>query len=434
MIFRGGKRGNHEYGVISRVPDHQKKRLRCQQCMQKYREPICGVFTLIILFTLHWNSNIESKFDALHMLTCSESSHVCSLVYGCFESIIFALILCAIYYGFFYLYFRIRYHFVLSDILSGFDAYIIALPWLLSPLLKWHSVTSLIIDAAQLFDSVFIYQYPMESVSNIITGNNRLLLQEMINIENDVLNEVSAEIDNNSSSLIEIEPQSTPSYELAAYPILVAAFIRTLWSFILWNGLDQYLWSNKSLNWLFESGPNKAIISLKSEHQRMINQQLLPHLDYISDITRIILQYVDEDAPLVLLDIKQSLSDSLKHTNLTNAYKWFSVITATMSAYRLWYCPSVGYIFAPVLFVIGVIIFVAIIITAIANGDAGSLNCHGIDYQFFIVFGVFGSALCWGLFIWWCMQKRLETLKNIQESASENNAFEYRLARTVYNL
>ena len=185
---------------------------------------------------------------------------------------------------------------------------------------------------------------------------------------------------------------------------------------------------------LFENGPNHAIISLKSEHQRMVYQMLLPYFEYISDVTRIVIQFMDDEAPLILLDIKQSLFESLKHTNLENVYKWFSVICAVMSAYRLWYCPSVGYIFAPVLFVIGVIIFVIIVILAIMEGDPGGLNCHGVDYQFFILFGVFGAALCWGFFIWWSMQRRLKKLKHIQENTSMNNAFEYRLARTVYNL
>ena len=198
--------------------------------------------------------------------------------------------------------------------------------------------------------------------------------------------------------------------------------------------MDHYLWSNKSLIWLFENGPNQAIISLKSEHQRMIYQTLLPYLEHIADVTRIIIEYMDDDASLKLLDIKQSLFDSLKHSNLENVYKWFSVICAVMSAYRLWYCPSVGYIFAPILAVIGFIIFVIIIIIAIMEVDPGTFNCHGVDYQFFIIFGVFGAAICWGLFIWWSMQKRLKILKYIQDNTLVNNAFQYRLARTVYNL
>eukprot|EP01084_Bolivina_argentea_P151399 264248_1 len=434
MLYKRGHTGHHEYGVLSTIPDHisRKKHIYCQGFIHKYRELICAIFTLIVLIILHWNFNSYSTFDELHLFTCSSSNnHICSLIYGCFETILFAAILIALYYGFFYLYFRLRYHLSSTDLLSGIDAYIISLPWLLSPLLKWHSVTSLIMHSSQLFDSLFFYQYPQHisaEIASISTTSTRTLLE--INIQNDILSDNNMQI--NTTNAIYIEDIG---YELPVYSLLVAAFIRTLWSFLLWNGLDHYLWTHKSLTWLFESGPNKAIISLKAEHQRIVYNTLLPYFDYISDITRLCVQFID-DQPLILLDIKKSIFQSLKHNNLSTSYKWFSVITAVMSGYRLWYCPSVGYIFAPVFFIIGVIVIVLIVILAILEGDPGSFNCDFrlCNYHFFIVFGVFGAGICWGFIIWWCMQKRLKILKNIQENTYSNNSFEYRLARTVYDL
>ncbi len=103
------------------------------------------------------------------------------------------------------------------------------------------------------------------------------------------------------------------------------------------------------------------------------------------------------------------------------------LILAVMSGYRLWYCPSVGYVFAPVFFVVGIIVIALVVIIAVLEGDPsilGNCNFRHYNYHIFIAFGVFGAGICWGLFIWWSMWKRIKILKNIQENTSNNNSFE----------
>ena len=414
MIVRRGKANGHSYAVASRIPDHNRKRVKLQIFIRKYREFLCGVFTLLILVLLHWNSGTQSKLDSLYIFTCAESKRLqrCSLIYGCLESVIFASLLIGAYYICFWSYFRIRYHLKSSDFLAGIDAYIIALPWLLSPLLRWHSITSLLMDGTQLFDGLFFYEYP-ESIEATDSLTRNLL--DELNVESDhILNDID-----------DVESVNVPSYELAAYPILLSAVIRTLWSFLLWTGMDLFLWNNKSLLWLFEHGPNSAILSLRSEHIRSMYHLLLPHFDGIHDVTKLCLQFIDDEAPFILMEIKQNILESLRATDLSESYKVFSVVVAVVSAFRLWYCPSVGYVLSPVFFVLGIVIFVLMVIISIANGDFRMTpGAHNCDYASFVFIGVFCTALLWGFIIWTCMLNRLERLKQIQINSNVRSRHE----------
>jgi len=389
---------------------------------------------------LHLNSDTESKFDTLYVFTC-DGSNRCSLLYGCIESLLFAALLIGAYYLFFGLYFRMRYHFKSSDFLSGLDAYFIAMPWFLSPLLRWHSITSLLIDGLQLFDGLFFYQYP-DDMDPVISSRNLL-----------------DELTSTTSS-------PAPVYELAAYPLLMTAFIRTLWSFLLWTAMDTFLWNNKSLLWLFENGPNSAILSLRSEHRRSVYNRLLHHFEGIDDVTTLCIDYKDDDVPLVLLDIKQDILESLRVTDLSTSYKVLSVVVVVVSAFRLWICPSVGHMLFPLFKVIGEVIFVLVVITFIVLlimaclvAD-GRKRCECLIYcvccmvgdvikecleklfpsykkanDFFVfdfgitidhyrsLFVALCAAIGWGWIVWKCMRGRLDTLKRIQETSRNMTLF-----------
>ena len=99
-------------------------------------------------------------------------------------------------------------------------------PWFLSPLLSFHSITSLLI-----------------------------------------------------SICIVVDQSSVASY---------CNLIRTCWSFLLWFGLDFLLWSDVPMLYLFEKGPNKIFSMILPHHFNAVRQILLPHLWYIDDLVELI--------------------------------------------------------------------------------------------------------------------------------------------------
>merc|ERR1719361_2021885 len=129
--------------------------------------------------------------------------------------------------------------------------------------------------------------------------------------------------------------------------------------------MDSFLWSNTSLLWLFENGPNSAISSLRSVHPRSVHHILLSHFEGVGDVATLCIDYLDDETQPVLLDLKRNILESLRATDLTASYQVFSVTVAVVSALRLWLCPSVGYLLSPFLNTIGNMVFAALILLVI---------------------------------------------------------------------
>lgn len=413
-IEEGGT-GDYQYKSASRIPPFSRTCIQLQNMLREYRhyrEALCGTFTFLIMMMLHWIHGKDSNYLTLYLFTCDGSSRIqrCSLFYGCIESIIFAAALMVSYYVFFALYFRIRYHYKSTDVISGLDAYFIAMPWLMSPILRWHAITSLLIDSARFCDGLFFYEYPDDIASrNLLDG-----------------------------TLTTSHPASITSiYELASYPILLAAVIRTLWSFFMWTGVDAFLWSNTSLLWLFENGPNSAISSLRLVHRRSVHHILLSRFEGVGDVTALCIDYLGDEPPPIVLDLKRNILESLRAKDLSTAYKVFSVTVAVVSALRFWLCPSVGYMLSPVFKGIGVwmiepdkfplslIIIQAIIAILTGKDTSGSTLGDLLEiikssqkHRFSVFFGAFFAAVLWGCLVWLCMWRRLQTLKHFQANST----------------
>ena len=518
VTHRGALNG-HQYAVHSNVRHVSK----CQVIMATYFPMICGAFGLLFLIMLHYNFNVDSIWDDWHLYFCpNEDKHFCTFIFAMIENGLFGITLAICYYIFFKFYFRLRYRFynkckLICSNLRAFDGFILALPWLLSPILKYHSITSMTLHSFELLDSSFFYDYSLLKTQNInndidiihsetsssktgdiniiindpnnqdinmyshndnIFQNGRKTLQFDQNKEfehaikgntfedlyngNEYENIAAKDKDKNNKEKEENgfeeknkgeteteteegnkEEKNRVLYELASYDVCLNAFFRTLWSLLLWNFLDYYLWNKNALYFLHEKGPNEAILSLEYEEYLGVFNILQPKLNYITDLTDLIISIMEsmdiedinvsnqmmamKESIYDVFDIRNSNESSGNSTNLEQTFTILTWLIVIMQCIRIYQCWSITYVFSPLFKVLGVIFYILIILLALIAGDSGTGSA-----DLFRIFDAFGQdalvfagmmliAFIWGYYIYYQMNNKISMLKDIQTYKSRDH-------------
>ena len=370
--------------------------------IQKYQDFLLAATILCILININWNSNIDSKLNEFQIYHCSASSknHLCSLIDGCSESVYIAASVISIYILLFCIYFRMRSHCLSIQSFISLDALILSIPSLIALSFKWYFITSLIIQTAQLFDSIFFYHHGRQNMS-------RSLLQQ-IDIENIKLSEHQFyAINSTNSTLFGQIMDYNNEYPLPLYSDIVAAFIRNLWSFLIWNGLNGQLFQC----WLTKYLPNKVSKSLQSVHQKIIHRQLLCHFDYIESITLLCIEFIGDDPPRIVMNTKHAIIKTCQCKIWPNALRYTNVIIAVLCAYRLSYCQSISYLMYPLFSIIAAIVF---IFTVIMGGYHQSVGRSYAVLHSHILFDL-GPIICaifLGYFVWKLLKKQRPLIVN----------------------
>eukprot|EP01084_Bolivina_argentea_P078370 142189_1 len=366
----------------------------------KYRVIVYCSIIAIILFLLHKNFIRQSYVDKIFQRRCIEKADthhkICSFMFGFMENICIFFIVFISFLIFFPLYWRLRY---LNKIkccesisLSFLDPFLLSFPWFLSPLLSFHSITSLIIHICVLIQST----------------KNATLISE-------------------------------------------CNVIRTCWSVMLWVGLDILLWSNFSLFYLFDKGPNKIFSMILPYHFKQVKQILSSHLYYIDDLVELILAFEGNHIVWKLIDMKQNLSLSLSESNLSKPFYYLTIITVLISSVRLLLSPEAVGVLFPLLVAFGIIVIITAIIiflmallSALTGGNMDCNSCSGSDcndcYSLAkvnccdkspackICTGLFGGLVAsalWGWIIWIIMNRKLKKMKDVQQKCKAIDNIKY---------
>ena len=365
----------------------------------QYRNVFFGVFVLCSLLLLHINYKSDSYFDYLFYETC-ESIH-CSFIYSIIESITWVYILFMIYWMIFNSFWRFRYKYKNAwDTFDNFDSIILSFPWLISPILAFHSLTSCIIDISLLFSL-----YDSQSTDND---------------ENYIFNEYQQQKCN---------------------------LCRTMISFIIWIILDTVLWKESQLIYLFEYQPNRAIKCIfGSNYTESINNILLKHVGFVDDLSTLILSYLDLDINWRLMEIKESIYNNLNKSNLNEPFLYLAVINAVVSGYRLFMTPSAVIMLFPVMVFIGAVAIILLIFLLIfallllisggSNSSSSTIDCGKGNNncpeckecfcgcpKFYACLGMILSGILWTAFVWFIMKLKLDKLNKIQQDCNDKHQY-----------
>ncbi|ETO07720.1 hypothetical protein RFI_29668 [Reticulomyxa filosa] len=237
----------------------------------------------------------KSIWDSVHELVCTRQNWPCTLMYGVIESVVILVVMAFFYFiVFFKLYWRLRYHNNrISRQLRSLDPYMIAFPWLcatkffffiyvytytyihmytmllfkrlVSPILKWHTITSLLILSINnvtyalygTLDATMVEQLYQRKRMKILSKDGVFSEQMQLN--------------------------------------LVSDWMRCLCFTVTWGVIDYALWSdqhNFGLGFLFEKGPHCTIASLHEEYVQCLRHSIGPHVAHIGDLSDLILSFV----------------------------------------------------------------------------------------------------------------------------------------------
>ena len=360
---------------------------------ETFKNVLFVIIMSCLLIILHVNYTSDSYLDHLFYNTCN--TVYCSLIYGIIESILWLLFLCIIYFIIFKLFWKIRYKYKFDkfELLQYLDPYILSFPWLISPIISFHSITSCIIDICVLCS---MYK------------------------------------NNENSDFDEYQQQQ-------------CNLSRTIISFIVWISLDIFLWKKSQLLFLFENGPNKALESIYTNYVCSVNKQLLPHVQFIPNLSISIISFLDLNTNWDLIEMKESIHNNLNQSNLNKPFLYLSILNAIISGFRLYMTPGVAVILYGFMIILGFMAFIIIVfMLVIGFNTGGDCNCYQstcskrmVDCggtKFYACLGMIVVGLLWSAFVWFIMKLKLNKLNKIQRKcAAKHSEYKYERISLFYD-
>eukprot|EP01084_Bolivina_argentea_P308578 533628_1 len=398
---------------------------------------LIGCLSGIILYFLHWNFSSKSVWDTVYEMSCTNSQNVitCSIIYGLFENMIFFTGLICVYQIICHWHWKWRYHSDIRNLINkmnehksnnndnnapkqskpieettrglgyNLDPLIITFPWLMSPILKWNSLTNLLIHL-----SYYITYYNLPSISN--TSDSAT------DIEPYSWKITYSEIEIIELNFPKIINPFPADYNYNDNLTLHYSVFRTLWSFVIYCVLDYILWKERyGLTYLFETGINKVMQQYAEEHCALIDDLLLTHVQYIKDLSKLIVEFHGNRLEQFIL-IKVKLHECLKYFKLELLFNILTVFTVLASSMRIYYTPVVVNLMNPVCYILGITAFVILVVILVFNG-IGSDAMHLLRefeqvFNYSTHIGAIVFCLIWGVVVWKNMRQKKVALMQQQ--------------------
>ena len=392
---------------------------------------VIALISVVLFYYLHWNFSSKSVWDNAFEGVCRDSQHIiaCSLIYGAIENTVFFIGLFVCYQLICHYFWKWRYESDITNIISemakcenpqrkssdykaqpieettkkmgysyNLDPFILFCPYLISPILKWSSMTNLLIHLSY-YITYRNLPFPDDD-SKEQSGPWRIHYSEIEIIQL------------NWPKIINPFPEG---YAYETDITLHYSIFRSVWTFLIWTCIDFVLWrGDYGLVYLFETGINNVMQRYTKLHCQMINDLLLQHVEHIGDLARLIVSF-HGDGPLeqfVLIKVK--LHECLKQFQLELLFNILTAFTVIASSLRIYYIPVMVNLMNPICYVLGITAFIVLVAILVFNG-VGSDAMHLLRefeelFNYCTQIGAIVLSVLWSMIVWRNMQQKKEDL------------------------